>query len=541
MSDRSKAIIPQSNLWQRYRSIRPLGQSQFCRTDLAVDAAETLCVVKQFLLPEPPDFSGLEAIKHPQLPRLLDRFEQVLVYEFIDGESLAQTGLRDANFVRQLLIDLLLVLQTIHRQGKLHGDIKPENMILSGDRLVLVDLNNAAVISNAGYAAPEATRGEPEAASDLFSLGLTCVHLLTGLHPFDLREVDWRSHLSDPIDSTLAQVLDRLLQPSLRRRYPTVEAVLSDLRSTLVRSAAKPIDRKPTWNCRQVLSGHAGDITTLAASPDGYFFASGSSDRSIKLWDIASGKLVQTFAGRSLWSASGHRGCINALTFSPDGNLLISGSDDGTIKLWDLASRKLSRTIDAHDWGVDAIAVDAELLVSGGGEGAMTLWDLDAGKRILSAGKHSDRVNAIAFSPNGALLASGSDDRTIRLWDLDRQRLLHSIDAYSASVRALVFLDDRTLISASEDKTLKFWQVDRGELLTTVAAHKAAVTALAIAPHSEILASASADHTVKLWDLSARRRIATLEHDWSVSAIAFTPAGLLISGSDETIRIWEPA
>ncbi|MBD2091188.1 hypothetical protein H6F67_15140 [Microcoleus sp. FACHB-1515] len=539
MVDRSQAITPNS-LWQRYRSVRPLGQSQFCRTDLAIDASENPVVVKQFLLPTPPNFDGLEAIEHPQLPRLIDRFDQVLVYEFIAGESLAQTGLRDGNFIRQLLIDLLPALQTIHRAGKLHGDIKPENIILSGDRPFLVDLNNAAVISSAGYAAPEAARGEPEAASDLFSLGLTCVHLLTGLHPFDLREVDWRSHRSDPIDPALAEILDRLLQPSLRRRYRNVEVVLRDLQSTPVRSAiSKPIDR-PTWNCRQVFSGHSGDVTALAVSPDGYFFASGSRDRSIKLWDIASGKLVQTFAGRSLWSASGHRGRINALTFSPEGNLLISGSDDGTIKLWNLASRKLTRTIEAHDWGVDAIATDAELLASGGGEGAVTLWDLDAGKRILSAGKHSERVNAIAFSPNGQFLASGSDDRTIRLWNLDRQQLDRSIEAHSASVCALVFLDDRTLISASEDKTLKFWQVERGELLTILAAHHSAVTALAIAPRSQIVASASADQTVKLWDLSARRRIATLEHDWSVGAIAFTPDSVLISGSAETIRIWQP-
>ena len=556
MSDRSPAALtpqPDVPLWHnRYQAVRRLGQSEFCRTYQALDRADSsTCVVKQFSIANSDWFAGLEQLEHPQLPRLLDRFEQdgqILVYEWIEGNRLDAINSRFDEFrIRQLLLDLLPVLQVIHEQGWIHGDIKPENIILPAiDRLpMLVDLNAGVVPSNTGYAAPEQARGQAEAASDLFSLGLTCVHWLTNLHPFELYSDGasmWQQYLSEPISPALEKILDRLLQPNPRRRYQTAAAVLRDLRSHPVRSPS-PIVRRQEWQCRQVLSGHTGEITALAVSPDGYFFASGSSDRTLKLWDVATGQLVHTFAGRSLWSRHGHRGCINALTFSPDGHLLISGSDDGTIKLWDLANQTCIETIDGHEWGVDALARSPQgsMLVSGGGDGGISLWDLDTGKLILRLGKHRDRVNAIVWSQDQQAIASASDDTTIRLWDLQRQQLVHLFSGHSASVRALAFSPNgQMLISGSDDKTLKFWQLERGELLTTVAAHADAIAALTVDAEAQLLASASADHTVKLWDLVARRRVATLRHDWSLSVIAFTPSGLLISGSrDETLRIWQ--
>ena len=263
-------------LTDRYRALKILGQGGFGRTFLAVDEhkpSQPYCVIKQFL----PQAQGTnnqqkaeelfqqEAIqleqlgKHQQIPELFAYFiqdhRQYLVQEYIEGENLAQELAQSGAFsetkIINLLGDLLPVLAFIHQKPLIHRDIKPENIIRrkSDNKFVLVDFGAAkaatrtalavtgTVIGSAGYVAPEQALGKPTFASDLYSLGVTCIHLLTNKEPFDLFDVSegdwvWRDYLTVKINNTLGQVLDKLLQQGTKKRFQTAQEVLEALQLT---------------------------------------------------------------------------------------------------------------------------------------------------------------------------------------------------------------------------------------------------------------------------------------------------------------------
>ncbi|MEB3181082.1 MAG: serine/threonine-protein kinase [Nostocaceae cyanobacterium] len=260
-------------LKERYRTIKPIGQGGFGRTFLAVDEdkpSKPYCVIKQFY----PQAQGTSTVqkavalfnqealrldelgKHPQIPELLAHFtqedRQYLVQEFIDGQNLAQEVLQNGAFseskIWQLLNDLLPVLQFCHSCQIIHRDIKPENIIRrrSNGKLVIVDfgaskfasqtaLNRTGTsIGSPEYVPLEQIRGRAVFASDIYSLGATCIHLLTERSPFDLYDINtdrwiWRQYLKTPVSQQLSRILDKMLPITLSDRYHTAAQVLQDL------------------------------------------------------------------------------------------------------------------------------------------------------------------------------------------------------------------------------------------------------------------------------------------------------------------------
>ncbi|MDZ8107783.1 MAG: serine/threonine-protein kinase [Nostoc sp. DedQUE12a] len=260
-------------LKERYRAIKPIGQGGFGRTFLAVDEdkpSKPRCVIKQFYpqaqgtntVQKAVELFNQEAVqldelgKHPQIPELLAYFtqedRQYLVQEFIDGQNLAQELAHKGAFseaqIWQLLNDLLPVLKFCHARQVIHRDIKPENIILrSGDgKLVLVDfgasksatgtaLNRTGTsIGSPEYVAPEQMRGRAIFASDIYSLGATCINLLTRRSPFDSYDTNndtwiWQKYLKVPVSNALSRILNKMLESIPMRRYQTVDDVLKDL------------------------------------------------------------------------------------------------------------------------------------------------------------------------------------------------------------------------------------------------------------------------------------------------------------------------
>ncbi|MCF4966606.1 serine/threonine-protein kinase [Nostoc sp. CMAA1605] len=261
-------------LSDRYRIIKPLGQGGFGKTFLAIDdqsppnSPSNLCVIKQFLPQSQTEYNHQKAFelfqqeslrlaelgKHSQIPELLNTFEeegqQYLVQEWVDGQNLeqelAEVGAFNEAEIRQLLGELLPLLQFVHAHQVIHRDIKPANIIRRRQdrQLFLVDFGSAkyngqslltgTMIGSAEYAAPEQIRGKAIFASDLYSLGITCLHLLTQMSPFDLYDCSenvwiWDSYLVEPISPALEKILGKLVQPATKIRYNFAAEVLIEL------------------------------------------------------------------------------------------------------------------------------------------------------------------------------------------------------------------------------------------------------------------------------------------------------------------------
>jgi WD40 repeat protein len=286
--------------------------------------------------------------------------------------------------------------------------------------------------------------------------------------------------------------------------------------------------------------GHEDAVNSISFSPDGKTIASGSWDKTIKLWNIESGE-SQTLSGHTdkvwrvryspsngnmiasastdktvrLWNAKsgeflgellGNTDIIIDLSFSPDSKKIATASFDGTIKIWDITTKKELEILENPQglngsYSVDFHPNGAKLAVVGYQDGSVKVWDLNT-KTAKVIGHHKISATFVRFSHDGRLLASSSSDGIITLWKDDQ--FLTTTKADEKEIYGLAFSpNDQILASVGEDRTIKLWQID-GTLSKTLVAHGYEIYDISFSPNYEddqLIASASEDRTIRLWKI----------------------------------------
>ncbi len=436
--------------------------------------------------------------------------------------------------------------------------------------------------------------GKAVYASDLYSLGATCLHLLTQTSPLDLFDPHdhvwvWRRYLKQPVSDRLGHILDKLISQGINRRYQSAAAVLRDLqvggRAALLPprhlsapnlSVPSPIQneiqdqsqsrmQRPPANATPPPSPIAPPLSPQISasisspgltpiSPRGA--ASVSAPGSQPSPPPSSTPTTRRKTPLPTWECVQklhHPGKLLAIALSPTAPILASSSGTG-IRLWDLQSGAPLRTLTGHIDVIPALAIspDGKLLVSGSADKTIRLWDLHTGQRLGSLTLHSNTVRAIALSPNGQFLVSSSLADPIIVWNFATGLEQHHLHGHGTRVDALAISPDGTLLaSGGGDGTLRLWELANGSEVKLLSGHTQAIAALAWSADGKTLASGDGDGDVQLWSVPTRRLKRSLLGDRAddfatppkarrINALTFSPSHkTLLIGSD-TLKLWNP-
>ncbi len=550
------------------------------------------------------DVHRLAGLVHPNLPRIYDQFTEArcwyIVMDFIDGKTLEEHlyDARDGHLlleqVLQIGIQLCTVLDYLHTRQPpiIFRDLKPANIMLTpANDLYLIDFSIAhhfrrgqaradVAFGTPGYAAPEQYGSTPPTpGSDIYSLGATLHHLLSGNDP---SETPFCFAPLQSCPAGLETLIMQMVDMDESKRPANLAAIKQALQHITARGQIEaappgvlqalpsPTAHRPTTSPGQIPPAPGAGAKQIALQRRSVPGKRGKTKRVHEIvvghhgFSLPRRKFVIGLVGlvvlgggitwihntlsqksSTLYTYSGHFFAVNSVAWSPDGKRIASASDDGTVQVWDALTGGHVFPYRGHTLAVYAVAwsPDGKRIASASDDETVQVWDAATGHRILNYRRHAGPVLAVAWSPDEKRIASASADGTVQVWDAATGHRILTYRRHAGPVLAVAWSPDGTqLASAGRDETVQQWDATTGDNIHSYTGHTSGVKAVAWSHDGIYIASASLDGTVRVWDAATGHHILTYRrHTGSVNAVAWSPNGKRIASAsdDGTVQVWD--
>ncbi|GAB0134886.1 pre-mRNA-splicing factor prp46 [Epichloe bromicola] len=303
-------------------------------------------------------------------------------------------------------------------------------------------------------------------------------------------------------------------------------------------------DWHPPWKLMRVISGHLGWVRALAVEPGNKWFASGAGDRTIKIWDLATGSLRLTLTG--------HISTVRGLAVSPRHPYLFSCGEDKMVKCWDLETNKVIRHYHGHLSGVYTLSLHPTLdvLVTGGRDGVARVWDMRTRSNIHVLSGHTGTVSDVKCQEADPQVITGSLDSTVRMWDLAAGKTMGVLTHHKKGVRALAVHPTEFTFASASTGSIKQWKCPEGAFMQNFEGQNAIINTLSV-NQNNVMFSGADNGSMGFWDWKTGHRFqsldttaqpGSLDAEAGIMSSTFDRSGLrLICGeADKTIKIWKP-